>query len=150
LDLNVTPTPSGACTTASDTVSVFTDDPSGFTLSLADTNTNTALLNGSATINSSSASQASPAALSPNNWGYRVDGIGGFGSGPTTAQTNTALDSILFAGIPASNASPNTLANTDVVADPAVNTNVWYSVCANTNLASGLYTSQVTYTAITN
>jgi hypothetical protein len=150
LSLNVTPTSAGACTTQSDNVSVLTDDPSGYTLSLANSSTNTALTNGSATINSTSATQASPAALSADSWGYRVDGVGGFGSGPTSAQSNASLNSVLFAEVPASNNTPDVLADTDVSADPAVSTTAWYSVCADTNEASGVYSTQVTYSAITN
>ncbi len=150
LTINVTPAAGGACSTQDDTVSVLTDDPSGYTLSLANSNTNTALLNGSAAINSITAAQASPAALVANQWGYRVDGVGGFGAGPTTAQSNVSPDSILFAGVPASNYTPDTIATTSGVADPAVNTYVWYSVCTDTSIASGTYTSQITYTAITN
>ena len=150
VSLDVTPTPSGACTTQSDDVSVFTDNSSGFTLSLGNSGTNTSLTNGSSNITSSTASQSSPAALTANTWGYRVDGVGGFGAGPTTAQTNISLNSTKFAGVPASNDLPDTLANTSVAADPAVDTTAWYSVCVNTSTVSGLYTSQVTYTAITN
>jgi hypothetical protein len=150
LSINVTPAPGGACSTQDDTVSVLTDDPSGYTLSLTNSNTNTALLNGLAAINSTTATQASPATLVANQWGYRVDGVGGFGVGPTTAQTNVSPDSILFAGVPASNANPDTIASTSGAADPAVNTYVWYSVCTGTTIASGTYTTQITYTAITN
>lgn len=150
VSLNVTPAPAGACTTQSDNVSVLTDDPNGYTLTLANSSTNQSLVNGSATINTTNATQASPAALAANSWGYRVDGIGGFGSGPTSSQTNINLNSTTFAQVPASNAPPDVLANTSVAADPAVSTTVWYSVCANTTETSGTYLSQVTYSAITN
>ena len=150
LSINVTPASGGACSTQSDNVSVLTDDPSGYTLSLTNSNTNTALLNGTVAINSTSATQASPAALVANQWGYRVDNIGGFGAGPTSAQTNVSPDSISFAGVPASNANPDTIASTSGAADPAVSTYVWYSVCTDTTIASGTYTTQITYTAITN
>ena len=150
VSLNVTPTSSGSCTTQNDIVSVFTENPSGYTLSLANSTTNTTLSNGSNTINSSTASQSSPAALSVNSWGYRVDGVGGFGAGPTTSQTNISLNSTTFAKVPPSNGTADTLADTNVAANPAVNTSVWYSVCANTNVSSGSYTAQVTYTAVTN
>jgi hypothetical protein len=150
LSINITPATGGACSTQDDTVSVLTDDPSGYTLSLTNSSTNTALLKGTAAINSTTATQASPVALVANQWGYRVDGIGGFGAGPTTAQTNVSPDSILFAGVPASNSNPDTIALTSGAADPAVNTYVWYSVCTDTSIASGTYTTQITYTAITN
>jgi hypothetical protein len=150
ITIDVTPAAGGACSTQSDNVSILTDDPSGYTLSLANSNTNTALLNGTAAINSTTATQANPSPLTANQWGYRVDGIGGFGSGPTSSQTNVAPDSIPFAAVPASNYAPDTIASTSGPADPAESTYVWYSVCTDTTIASGTYTSQITYTAITN
>jgi hypothetical protein len=150
LSLDVTPTSSGVCTTQSDSVSVLTDDPNGYTLTLANSSTNQALTNGlTATINSTTATQSSPTSLAVNNWGYRVDGVGGFGAGPTVSQSNAGLDSVTFAQVPASNSAPDVLADTSVAADPAVGTTVWYRVCADINEPSGAYTGQVTYTAIT-
>src|SRR6185312_2811878 len=101
--LDVTPASGGRCTIQSDTASVLTDDSNGYTLTLADNSTNTALDDGSATIPASSATIASPAALTANKWGYRVDGLGSFGAGPTTAQSNISPPATLFAGIKASN-----------------------------------------------
>jgi len=148
--LDVTPTASGSCTIQKDSVSVLTSNSSGFTLTLADSSTNTALLNGAASISATTATQASPSALAANHWGYRVDGIGGFGAGPTSAQSNATPSSATFAGVPASNGTASTLASTSSAANPAVITSVWYGVCANTSVTSGTYTSQVTYTAVTN
>jgi hypothetical protein len=150
VSLNVDPTAAGACTIQSDTVSVFTQDSSGIILTLNNSSTSTSLSNGSSTINSTTATQASPAALAVNSWGYRVDGVGEFGAGPTTAQSDTTLNSILFAEVPPSNGTPDILASTNIAADPPVNTNVWYSDCANTSVGSGIYSAQVTYTAIAN
>lgn len=150
ISVNVTPTPAGSCTIQSDTASVMTDDANGYALTLNNNSTNTALLNGSSTINAGTGSAASPAALTSNTWGYRVDGLGSFGSGPTTAQSNAGLSSTLFAAVPASNAAGDTLALTSSAADPAVTTTVWYGACANTSLSSGSYSAQVTYTAVAN
>jgi len=148
--LNVTPTSSGSCTIQNDTVSVFTENPSGYILSLNNSSTDTSLRNGSATINSTTGSQTGPVALTSNSWGYRVDGVGGFGSGPTTSQSNVSLNSTLFAIVPANNLTPDTIASTSIPANPTVNTQVWYGVCASTAVSSGSYTTQVTYTAVTN
>jgi hypothetical protein len=148
--VNVTPASGGSCTIQKDVVSVFTDNSAGYNLTLANSSTNTALLKGGSSIASTTATQTSPLALTTNTWGYRVDSVGGFGAGPTSAQTNIAIGSTVFAGVPASSGTANTVANTAVPADPAVTTNVWYGVCANTSVASGIYTTQVTYTAVTN
>jgi hypothetical protein len=150
VNLNVTPTPGGACTVQSDIAAVFTDNSNGFSLTLSNSTTNTALVNGASTINASSGTVASPAALTPNAWGYRVDGTGGFGTGPTSAGTNIPPNSTTFAGPPASNLTAHTIANTAAPANPTVNVEVWYGVCANTSVINGSYTTAVTYTAVTN
>ena len=153
VSVNVTPTFAGSCTVQNDVVSVQTDNSAGYTLTVADSSTNIALQKGSDSISAISATQATPAALSANTWGYRLDGVGGFGPGPTAAQTNTSVASIStmkFAAIPASNATADTIASTSVAANPAVTTNVWYGVCDNTSVANGAYNTQVTYTAVTN
>ncbi len=150
VSLNITPAAGGKCTIQSDTASVMTDDTNGYTLTLADNSTNTGLINGSSSISAGSGTLASPAALSGNAWGYRVDGLGSFGAGPTTAQSNVSPSGTLFAGIKASNQTADTLASTSTAADPAVTTTVWYGVCADTSVPSGAYASQVTYTAVAN
>ena len=150
VNANVTPSSSGICTINNDVVSVFTDDASGYTLTLINSNVSTSLLNGGSSIVSTSGTQASPIALTANKWGYRVDSVGSFGAGPTTAQSNISLNSILFAATPSSSSSPDTIATTAVAANPAVDTKVWYGVCADTTINSGTYNSQVTYTAVAN
>lgn len=150
VSLNVTPGAGGKCTIQSDTASVLTDDSNGYTLTLADNSTNTALLSGGNSIAATSGTFASPTALTANTWGYRVDGVGSFGSGPTTSQSNAIPGSLTFAGIEASNQTPDVLADTAVAADPTVTTTVWYGACADQTVTSGTYTTQVTYTALAN
>jgi hypothetical protein len=150
VSLDVSPSASGKCTIQSDDVSVLTDNSEGYTLTGTTAGTNTALLNGGNSIAASSASQSSPASLGADRWGYRVDGLAGFGTGPTTAVSNHAPDSTPFAGMPASNATPDLLGASSVKANPAVSTTVWYGLCADTSAASGSYTTQVTYSAVTN
>jgi hypothetical protein len=150
VSLNVTPTSSGSCTINSDSAAVTTDDSNGYTLTLADSSTNTALVNGSASINATSGTISSPSTLTGNSWGYRVDGLGSFGSGPTTSQTNASRSSTLFAGIKSSVQTADTIATTSVAANPAVTTTVWFGACADTTVASGAYANQVLYTAVAN
>ena len=146
---DVTPTGSGAQTIQSDTVTVSTNDSSGYTLQLAESSATTTLTSGSNTIPASSGSQTTPTVMAANTWGYRVDGLGGFGAGPTTQATNAAISgTIKFAGVPASG-SPNTLADTSGTASNAVTT-VWYGVAANTSQPTGTYTNTVTYTCTAN
>jgi hypothetical protein len=149
VNVNLTPTGGGVQTIASDTVTVSTNDNSGYTLQLAETGAASALTSGGNTIPASSGSQTTPAYMAVNTWGYRVDSIGGFGAGPTSSASNAAISgTIKFAGVPATG-SPNTIATTSGVATNST-TSVWYAVAANTAQASGTYTNSVTYTATAN
>ncbi len=150
LNLDITPTTSGKCTIHSDSPSVLTDDTDGYTLTVADNSTNTSLVNGASSISTTSGTVSSPTTLSGNSWGFRVDGLGGFGAGPTTTQDNVARGSITFSSVKASNVTADTIASTSGAADPAVATTVWYGACADTSVASGTYSTQVLYTAIAN
>jgi len=148
VSLNATPTGSGVQSTASDTVTVSTNNSSGYTLSVAETNASSSLVSGSNSIAATSGTFASPTALSANKWGYRVDGLGSFGSGPTSAISNAAIGSLTYAAVPAT-ASPQVLKTTATTATNNTTT-VWYSLAVNTSVPSGTYTNSVTYTAVTN
>ncbi len=151
VNVNVIPSSSGQCTVQSDTVSVLTSNSSGFTLTMSTSTANTALVSGANSISASTATSATPVILSNNTWGYRVDGLGGFGAGPTTAQSNANSPlSSAFAGVPSSSVTAATLAATAIAANPAVATTIWYGVCADTTIPSGTYTTQVVYTAVSN
>lgn len=150
VSLSTTPNGSGLCSVASGTASVLTDNPGGYTLVLANSSTNTNMTDGAHNVAASAGSAASPIMLAANTWGYRVDGLSGFGAGPSSSGSNIATPSLTFAGVPASNATAATLANTAAPANPAAVTTVWYGMCVNTAIPSGTYTTQVTYTATTN
>ena len=146
---NVVPTGSGAQTIASDTLTVSTNDSLGYTLQIADTGATTTMTSGGNSIAASTGTQTTPVVQAVNTWGYRVDGVGGFGSGPTSGQSSTAISgTIKFAGLPASG-SPNTIKTTATTASNDTTT-VWYGVAANTSQASGSYSGSVTYTATAN
>lgn len=148
VNVNVTPSGSGAQTIASDTLTVSTNDALGYTLQIANGDANTSLVSGSNNLVASAGTQASPVAQVVNTWGYRVDGVGGFGAGPTSGQNSAAIGALTFAGVPASS-SPNTLKTTAATASNDTTT-VWYAVAANTSQASGTYSDTVTYTATAN
>lgn len=148
VNLNAVPTGSGVQTIASDTVTVSSNDSNGYTLQLATSGAGTSLTSGANTIAASSGTQASPVAQTANSWGYRVDGLGGFGAGPTSAVSNAAIGAVKFAGVPASG-SPNTLKTTASTASNDTTT-VWYGVAVNTSQPAGTYTDSVTYTATAN
>ncbi len=145
---NIVPTASGAQTIASDTVTISTNDSAGYTLQLAETSASSTLVSGSNNIPASSGNKTTPVVMAVNTWGYRVDGVGGFGAGPTSPASSAAISgTIKFAAVPAT-ASPDTLVTAAGTATNATTT-VWYGVAANTTQPSGTYTNSVTYTVTT-
>lgn len=138
----------GRQTIAKDVVTVSTNNSAGYTLTLVDTDgVNTNLTNGGNTIASISGSAASPAALTAGTWGWRADGVGSFGAGPTsTLASGTISGTITFAG------APTTATQLKSTSSTATNetTDVWYSVAANNSQAPGTYTNGMTYTATAN
>jgi hypothetical protein len=147
--VNATPTAGGVQTINNDVITISTNDAAGYTLKIAETTATSALTSGGNTIPASSGTFASPVAQSVNTWGYRVDGAGTFGAGPTSSATNAAISgTIKFAGVPAT-ASPDTIKTTATTATNDT-TSVWYGVAVNTATPSGSYTNSVTYTAVAN
>jgi len=149
--LDVTPTASTSCSVARDEVGVSTASSTGYTLSFTDTAA-TATMTGShgGTINAAAGTTASPAQLTANSWGYRVDGTGAFGNGPTAARSNGAIPSETYAAIPGVNDTPATLKSVTQTAPSPDTTNVWYGLCVNTTIPAGSYESNVMYTAVVN
>lgn len=150
VSLPVTPASGIKCTVQSDAVAVTTDSSTGYTLTFKNSATNSNLSSGSGNIPTSGATTSAPTVLAANTWGYRVDGLGSFGAGPTSAATNVAVPGVTFAGVPTSSASADTLATSSVAANPTVTTNVWYGVCVDTSVTAATYSSSVTYTAVVN
>lgn len=146
--LGLTPTAGGVVSSASDTVSVSTNNANGYALTLADSDATTNLVSGGNTIAAHTGTQASPTALANNTWGYRVVNVGGFGASAYSAETNNTSSASTWAGVPATG-SPNTIKTTASTASGDTTT-VWYGVKANSSKANGTYTDTVTYTATTN
>ncbi|HEX8226961.1 MAG TPA: hypothetical protein VF572_03775 [Candidatus Saccharimonadales bacterium] len=142
--LSVTPTGPGAeSTAASDTVTVNSNDADGYNLTLSSAD-GTATMAGfkddgvtsnGATLAVTTGSYATPAALSANSWGWRVDSLGTFGAGGTAT----------FAGMPV-NSSPQNIRSTTATATNEVTT-VKYAVKVDTSKPNGVYKDTVTYTA---
>lgn len=146
--ISLTPTVGGVVSSSSDTVTVNTNNTAGYTLTLADNDANTNLVSGGNNIAAHGGTQAAPTALANNTWGYRVDGVGGFGAGPYAQETNNGSSTSTWAGVPATG-TPNTLKTTSSVATNDATT-VWYGVRATSSQPNGVYTDTVTYTATTN
>lgn len=149
-NVNVVPTTTGKCAVQSDTPSVLTDSSTGYSLTMTTSTTNNAMTGSSGSIAASSGTSAAPTTLAMNTWGYRVDGVAGFGAGPTSSQASGSVPSTSFAGVPPSNLAGTIVASSNSIANPAVSTTVWYGVCANSSAAAGNYSVVVTYTAVTN
>lgn len=146
--LNITPDANGQSSSASDSVSVSTNNTGGYTLTLADSDATTTLANGGDSLTAHTGTQGTPTTLANNTWGYRVDSVGGFGAGPTSSETNVDTLSLTWAGVPASG-SPVTLKTTAATASNDATT-VWYGAKADTTKPNGTYTGTVLYTATTN
>ena len=148
VNIDATPTTGGVQTINNDTITISSNNSSGYTLKLAETTGTSTLTSGGNTIPASSGTLASPVAQTVNTWGYRVDGIGGFGAGPTSSASNAAIGAIKFAAVPATG-SPDTIKTTSSTASSDT-TSVWYGVAVNTSTPTGTYTNSVTYTATNN
>lgn len=147
VNLGIVPVSGGAQTSASDTVTVATNNSSGFFLTLENDDANTDLVNGANTIAAHTGTHGTPTALANNTWGYAVPG-GDFDSSYTVI-TNATTSATLWAGVPA-NGTPVTLKTTAGPASPDDVTTVWYSAKADTTKPDGTYTDTVLYTATTN
>lgn len=145
--ISITPTAGGVLSSNSDTVTVNTNNPSGYTLTLANSDATVDLVSGGNTIAAHSGTQASPTTMASNRWGYAVAGVGGF-DGSYSAENNNTTSTSKWAGTPASG-TPSTLKTTATAASNDTTT-VWYGVKATSLQPNGTYSDTVTYTATTN
>lgn len=145
VDLDITPTEDGSATSDEDTVSVSTNNADGYTLTLANNDSTLTLVGDDGSIAQHTGTFGVPTTLANNSWGYRVDGLGDFGAGPTEAEDNEENLAGLWAGVPANNA-PVTIngAGGPVSGDE---TTVWFGAKADTSKPNGTYTDTVVYTA---
>lgn len=151
--INLTPTSGGVVTSASDTVTVNTNNATGYNLNVADADATTSLVSGGNNFTASSGTKAAPIALVNNTWGFAVasttTGIGTNGFDTTyTTESNNGASTSKWAGMPATGA-PVALKSTTVGATNDT-TAVWYAAKANSSQPNGTYTDTVTYTATTN
>ena len=147
VSLSLTPTAGGVVSSASDTVTVNTNNATGYMLTLADGDANVNLSSGGNTIGAHSGTQATPTVLATNKWGYAVANAGGF-DGSYSAETNNTSSASKWAGMPATG-SPNQIKSTSSIATNDT-TIVWYGVKATSAQPNGTYSDTVTYTATTN
>ena len=147
--LNVSPASGAAVSTASNTVTVVTNNSTGYDLTLSTTGTERNLVKGSDTIAAHSGTWASPSTLATNTWGYRIDSAGTFGSGPTSVLNSAASSSQTWAGVPASTSAQNIKTSSTNTSGGGDVVTVWYAMSADATKPSGNYTNSVVYTAVT-
>lgn len=145
--IDLLPTPQSRTSSASHTVTTTTNAPNGYNLSVSMAGADRSLSQDGQTILATSGSLANPTPLELNSWGFRVAGIGGFGSGGSL-ETNVATSAYTWAGMPAST-SPATIKTTSSPAQDDTTT-VWYGIRADTQKPSGTYSGTITYTAVSN
>lgn len=142
--ISTAPTSVAVASSAKDTVSVSTNNESGYTLTLETNTADRNLNNASESITPSSGTLNSPAPLADNTWGYRVDAAGGF-TGTTVAETNVTSSAHDWAGVPESG-NGDTIKTTTTTASND-ETDVWYAMSADSSMPSGTYSNTVVYTA---
>jgi hypothetical protein len=143
----ITPDSTGKQSTNSDTVSANTNDTAGLTVTLEANSASTNMTSGSNTIATAAGTPASPAALVNGRWGWRIDSLSGFGSGPGAVLSNASPSALTYAGIPASG-SPFTIDTT--ATNGSTSSTVWYSARVNNAQLTGTYSTVVKYTITTN
>lgn len=147
INLDSMPTDSGVYTVQKDDVIITTDDPVGYSLMLeSGSSSSAALVKGGDSIAASSGTPASPIVLAMNTWGYRVDGVLSFGTGPTSAVTNATTSTDVFAGVPLGGDSQQ-IYSSDTAASGGVTVPVWYGLAVNSGQPNGTYQQTVVYTA---
>jgi hypothetical protein len=142
--ISVTPTAGGQESSAvNDTITVNSNDADGYNLTLSSSDASATMAgfkddgttSNGATLAVTGGTYGSPAALSSNSWGWRVDGLGTFGAGGTTT----------YAGMPINSSAQNIRSTTTTATNEV--TTVKYAVKVDTSKPNGIYKDTVTYTA---
>ena len=131
-NVNINATPGGGVATGSHDVTVSTNNSTGYDLSLASSASETTLAKGADSINAATAPFATPAALTADTWGYRVDSF--------TANN--------YAGIVSNSTTAPVIKSSTIPATNEV-TPVTWGVNVTAAKPTGAYSRVVTYTAVT-
>jgi hypothetical protein len=143
VDLSLAPGASAVLTSASDVITVNTNDTAGYLLTLADADAVETLTSGANTIAASANTTGAPATLATNTWGFALPGAPFDAS--YSAESNATASTSKWAKIP-STGTPFQLKSTSAVASNDTTT-VWYAAKIDSSKPSGTYTDQVVYTA---
>lgn len=153
--MSITPVSGGTQASTTDTVTVNTNNGSGYTLNLADSDATLTLTQnpGVATLAANpTAPFTAPVVLANNAWGYAV------GSGTTGSIVSTQFDTTAtytgtpnaakYAAITASGSGVDIKKTTATATNDTLT--IYYSAKADTSKPSGNYEDNVVYTATTN
>ena len=162
LGLDVTASPTGQMAIAKDTINVVTNSPNGYKLYVSTSGNDNNIYQGGS---SSSASEgyfqpgsgtiSSPAKLTQNTWGFALDSSTGdpfsanFANIDYYSTGNPSADST-WAEVPKyANSSNAKIAETSDYNSPdGTDLDIFYGINASTTLPTGSYSTEVTYTAI--
>lgn len=153
VDLLVDPSPAGRMSSNRQEIRINTNSSSGYDLKLSMISDVQNLQLGANAIIPTSGTLASPlSGLSIGTWGYRVDGIGGFGMGhngvdPTQVETNISTSAYSWAAVPAVTA-PDTISTLSTAPTSQITTHVFYGMKVDPTKPAGDYTNKVVYTLV--
>ncbi len=139
ISIPISPLASGATGSNDLTVSVHTNNQTGYKLTMSSDTPDTSLthqVENTKKIASTANTLEAPAALTNNTWGYSA-----WGEGQSTSSTT-------FSRIPSLSA-PDTLRTTSDISDPT-DTKLTFGAKVDTTIPSGTYTNTVTFTATSN
>ncbi len=150
LAATIEPTREGQIAVVKDTVTTTTTTPSGYKLYVSTTSkdTNSILLAGQKyndedgkRIVATSGTYENPSTLSGSSWGFAVAGLNNFDSNYESANSSSK-----FAAIPTMGKEQLIHTRKGVIYDEQ--TDVYYGINVNGNVANGKYETQITYTTI--
>ena len=162
LPMSVEASPSGQLAIAKDTLNIITNSPNGYKLYVStSSNDNNIYQNGSSSTSSSGYFQATtgntstPISLTQNTWGFALDKTSGttesanFADVSKYSSTNPSVDST-WAAVPTfPNSNSAKISETNSYNSPGgTDIDIFYGVNASTTLPDGNYTTELTYTAI--
>ena len=151
--LSLTPDGTGVVSSASNVVTVSTNNSTGYALAIKDSDATTTLASGGNSFTTNTSPTAADA-LANGEWGWAVPsattgvGVTGFDASYGALNSSTTLTST-WAGVNATGGANVNIKTTSGVASGDTTT-VWFAARANTSQPTGSYTGAVTYTATTN
>jgi GH35 family endo-1,4-beta-xylanase len=140
----------GKVSSAPHSIQIGSNNHDGYILTISTSTTDNALKHAPSSTTIPAIASSKPTALTnaAPAWGYRTDGVGSFGAGPTTVETNVVKSAFTWAGVPTS-ASPATIITTT---SPDLGytrkLDIYYAAFAPRTVPAGNYSNTIVYTLI--